>query len=82
MREVGIDGKVARMSNEPLLKSWAAVERAMAFQKMHEYSNQISTVPGLGAPRRLHDFDEEVPMELLSGTLGGGQDLASYFRRG
>ncbi|KAF4698014.1 hypothetical protein FOZ62_032125, partial [Perkinsus olseni] len=66
VREVGIDGKVARMSGEPLLKSWAVVERAMTQQNMHE----------------LHDFDEEVASESPFGTWNSGQDLASSFRQG
>ncbi|KAF4744712.1 hypothetical protein FOZ62_018295 [Perkinsus olseni] len=66
VREVGIDGKVARMSGEFLLKSWAVVERAMTKQNMHE----------------LHDFDEEAASESPSGTWDSGQDLASSFRQG
>ncbi|KAF4748668.1 hypothetical protein FOZ62_006453, partial [Perkinsus olseni] len=66
VREVGIDGKVARMSGESLLKSWAIVERAMTKQNMHE----------------LHDFDEEAASESPSGTWDSGQDLASSFRQG
>ncbi|KAF4678176.1 hypothetical protein FOL47_003238 [Perkinsus chesapeaki] len=68
VREVGIDGKVARMSGEPLLKGWAVVEKEMTKQKMHI----------------LHDFDDEAQAEHADGIRDGykGDEATSFFHQG